>query len=232
MSGKQLNAPARAWPQRFKFSLAKWIEIVLLAVAICLVALYAPFARLFGFEGFEQRNGLWPEFVITATLSAVVKSLYGWLFRREQERAERTALREAIVSGRMKRMSLAGRSVFMLFAVALVVGGSLIRGPDGPRLLVIGVPMLLLLAAAELMTVLHPGDAVLPDPHDELLTFFKSRMLAVGYTVAVLSLAALYVVSLFAVRYVETLLPVVLALSVLVPGLVYRRLDRRAGADE
>ena len=132
----------------------------------------------------------------------------------------------------MKRMSLFARSVFMLLALALVVAGSLLRGPDGTPLLVVGVPMLLLLTAAELATVLLPGDAMLPDPHDELLMFFRSRMLAVGYTVAVLSLAALYVVSLFAARYVETLLPVVLAVSVLVPGLVYRRLDRRAGADE
>jgi ABC-type transport system involved in cytochrome c biogenesis permease subunit len=106
------------------------------------------------------------------------------------------------------------------------------RGPDGTRLLVIGVPMLLLITAVELMMVLHPGDAVLPDPHDELLMFFRSRMLAAGYSVAVLSLAALYVVSLFELRYLEMLLPVVLALTVLVPGLVYRRLDRRAGADE
>jgi hypothetical protein len=229
VSGEQKNTPGRTWP-RLKSSLS--VELVALAVAIWLVTLYTPFARVFGFEGFEQRHGVLPEIVIICVAFAVVKWLYGFLFRREQQRAERAALREAIVQGRMKRMSLAGRSVFMLLALALVVGGSLIRGADGTPLLVIGVPMLLLLAAAELNTVLHPGDALLPDPHDELLMFFKSRMLAVGYTVAVCSLAALYVVSLFAIRYVELLLPVVLALSVLVPGLVYRRLDRRAGADE
>ena len=232
MSDEQRNAPVRAWPQRRRLGVAGALELVALAIAIGLVARYTPFARVFGFEGFEQRHGLWPEFVITATLHSVVKSLYGLLFKREQQRAERAALREAIVQGRMKRMSLTGRSLLMLLALALVVGGSLLPGPEGPRLLVIGVPMLLLFAAAELMTILHPGDAVLPDPHDELLLFFKSRMLAVGYTVAVSSLAALYVVGLFAARYVEMLLPFVLALSVLVPGLVYRRLDRRAGADE
>ena len=232
MSEKHRDMPTRAWPQRRKLTLARSLELLALAVAIGLAAGYTPFARVFGFEGFEQRHGIWPEFVIVAVGSSLIRSLYTFLFRREQQRAEQAAWREAIVQGRLKRMSLAGRSVLLLLAVALVVGGSLMPSPDGPRLLVIGVPMLLLLAAAELATVLYPGDAVMPDPHDELLMFFKSRMLAVGYTVAVLSLAVLYVVSLFAARYVETLLPVVLALSVLVPGLVYRRLDRRAGADE
>jgi hypothetical protein len=232
MSGNQQNTSVRATLRRSRFTVAALLEIGALAVSFWLVSRYTPFARLFGFEGFEQRHGLWPEFVITATGFSVVKSLYGWLFRREQQRAERAAFREALVQRRVKRMPLAGRSALMLLALALVIGGSLMRSRDGTSLLVFGVPMLLLAAAAELNIVLHPGDALIPDPHDELLMFFRSRMLAAGYSVAVLSIAALYVVSLFELRYVEMLLPVVLALTVLVPGLVYRRLDRRAGADE
>jgi hypothetical protein len=83
----------------------------------------------------------------------------------------------------------------------------------------------------ELNIVLHPGDSFMPNPHDELLTFFKGRMLQAGYITAVLALACVYVVSLFAARYLTVLLPVVLTASLLVPGLVYRRLDRRADAD-
>jgi O-antigen ligase len=71
-----------------------------------------------------------------------------------------------------------------------------------------------------------------PDPHDELLKFFKARTLQVGYSTAIFALAALYIVSLSGSRYVAILLPLALAISLLVPAFVYRRLDRRAGADE
>ena len=208
-------------------------KVLVMAIEICLltaVLSYQPLARL-GLAGFEARHGLWPEIVAWGVLLVLVKSAYLHFFRREEVRAKLVTLREDIRSGRMKRMSLAARCGTLLLALALVVGGSLM-GPPGKALLVIGVPMFLLFAAVELTMLLHPGDSVLPDPHDELLMFFRARTLQIGYVTAIVSLAALYIVSLFDTRYIGLLVAIVLAVSLLVPAFAYRRLDRRAGPNE
>jgi hypothetical protein len=90
----------------------------------------------------------------------------------------------------------------------------------------------MLFAMEELVIILRPGNFVFPDPHDELLAFFRARTLQVGYSIAILSLATLYLVSLFATRYLAPLLPIMLAISLLAPSFFYSRLDRRAGANE
>jgi hypothetical protein len=191
---------------------------------------YQPLAHL-GLASFEARHGLLPEIVAASVLSVLVKSAYLHFFRREETRAEHAALRADIRSGRMKRMPLAARCVVLFLTLAMVIGGTLL-GPAGKGLLIIGVPMFLLFAAAELAVVLYPGNSLLPDPHDELLLFFKARTLQVGYVTAILSLAVLYVISLFGTHYLGLFVAVVLALSLMVPAFAYRRLDRRAGPDE
>jgi hypothetical protein len=208
-------------------------EVLVMAVQVTLlmaVVWYRPLARL-GLADFEARHGAWPEFVAAGVLLVLVRTAYLRFFRRAQTREEIAALREDIRSGRMKRMSLAARCVWLLLALGLLSGGTLM-GPGGQGLLVIGVPMFLLFVAAELAVVLYPGNSLMPDPHDELLMFFKAKMLQVGYCTAILSLAVLYVVSLFGTRYLGLLVAVVLALSLMVPAFAYRQLDRRAGPDE
>jgi hypothetical protein len=118
----------------------------------------------------------------------------------------------------------------MLTSLSMVVGGSLAE--DGTPFLMLGGPVLLLFAVEELNIILRPGNSVLTNPRDELLVFFKARSLQVGYSIAILSMAILYFVSLFATRYVGALLPVGLTITLLAPSLFYSRLDRRAGADE
>jgi hypothetical protein len=202
------------------------IEIGLLAGAVW----YRPLARI-GLGDFEARHGAWTNIAAVALVAMLAKTLYHFVWRPQQTRAEMAALRADIVSGRLKRMSLAARCTLLAFALALVAGGSLM-GAQGKGLLVIGVPLFLLFAAAELNILLHPGDAVLPNPHDELLLFFKARTLQVGYVTAIALLAAVYVASLFGTRYLGLLLAVVLAVSLMVPAFAYHRLDRRAGPNE
>jgi hypothetical protein len=206
------------------------LSIAINASLVAAAVWYRPLAHL-GLADFDARHGAWADFVAVAVLLGLAKTVYTFVVRREKTRAEMTALRADIVSGRLKRMSLAKRCTALLLALALVVGGSLM-GPPGKGLLVVGVPLFLLLAASEVTVVLHPGDALLPDPHDELLMFFKARTLQVGYVTAILSLAALYVVSLFGTRHLGMLVAVVLAVSLLVPAFAYRRLDRLAGPNE
>lgn len=74
-------------------------------------------------------------------------------------------------------------------------------------------------------------DTLMPDARDELLMFFKARMLQAGYVTGIAVLAALYLIYLLAPAYIGLLIPVGLAICLLVPGLVYRHLDRQAATD-
>jgi hypothetical protein len=113
----------------------------------------------------------------------------------------------------------------------MVSVGSLYRDIYGPRLLVVAVPLFVIIVLLELHSVVFPGESIIPNIEDELLVFFRSRMLQVGYVTAIISLATLYVVSLFVPTYAVLLIPIVLTVSLVAPGLLYRRLDRQAETD-
>jgi hypothetical protein len=204
------------------------IEIAAMAAA----AVFKPLAHL-GLADFEARHGEWPEVVVVGLCFVVARWAYIHFFQREQFRSEWDARLKLLREGRgPRRMSLAARASCLLLALALVTAGSIVPGSNGRALLLIGVPMFVLFVVLELNILLRPGETVTPDPNDELLNFFRARTLHVGYLTAIVSLVVLYLVGLFATRYVEALLPLVLAISLLVPAFAYRRLDRRAGADE
>jgi hypothetical protein len=193
------------------------------------LALRFIFGHFQWFQRFDVRQSFWAE--LTATWFAFIPYLL--FFRRRKARlAEQAAFREDFRQGRVRRMSLVSRSAVILVSLALVLTGSLIQGPYGLVCLVLGVPALLLFAVEEFNIILRPGDSVITDRHDELLAFFKARTLQVGYSIAILSLITVYLVSLLASRYVSVLLPIVLTISLLAPSLLYNRLDRRAGIDE
>lgn len=61
--------------------------------------------------------------------------------------------------------------------------------------------------------------------------FFRARMLKAGPVTATAALVGLYLTSGFATQYVGFLLPIVLTVSLLVPVLVYHRLDRQVETD-
>jgi len=200
--------------------------------ALCLVIVCTPFARLFGFESFEARHGgLMLEVVIYSVICIVVETLYLSLFRRKQMGLELAETREAIASGRIKRMSLAARWLFLSFFLALVLLGSIASGPYRMGILTLSVPLFLLFCAAELGCIVNPGEALVPNPRDELLGFFKAKMLQAGYLTAIAALAILYLIYLAAPKYVGLLLPLALAACLLTPGLVYRRLDHQAASN-
>jgi hypothetical protein len=206
----------------------RWIWLTILSAANGLVVYYRPFANLLGIEAFEMHHGVWPEIAILSGVLMVLmalKEVYLWILRRSEQRAEFASRREALLQGRVKRMSLAARCIFLLGALALV---SLGWFPGGTRILAIAVPLFLLFALVELTCIIYPGETLNPDPHDELLLFFRAQMLKSGYVAAILALTALYVASLFASPYVRLLAPIALTISLLVPAFVYRRLDRQA----
>ena len=203
-----------------------WVDLALVTAAS--VALRFVLGHFPWFQTFEARHTFWAD-LIPIWVVCIALPLF---FRRKARLAEQAAFREDLREGRVKRMSLASRSAVMLVSLALVVTASFIQGPYEAVCLVLGVPVLLLFAAEELNIILRPGDSVLTDRHDELLAFFRARTLQVGYSVAILSLVTVYLVSLFASQYVSVLLPIVLTISLLAPSLFYNRLDRRAETDE
>ena len=120
----------------------------------------------------------------------------------------------------------------MLIALALVVAGELVPGWARPACLLFGVPLLFIFGLEELIIILRPGELIFPNPRDELSSFFRGRTLQAGYGVAILSLSAIFLLSLFAPRYVALALPIALTATLLTPSFLFNRLDRRAGADE
>ena len=178
------------------------------------------------FERFENRVG----YGITLLLLTWASIPILYLFRRRQRRMDKLRFREDFLAGRLRRMSFAARSAFMLISLGCIVTGLLIE--DGAAFVLLAGPVFLLSVLEELNIILRPGDHVRPNPRDELLAFFRQRTLQVGYFVAIASLGILGLVSLFATRYVRALLPVGLTISLLAPSLFYSLMDRRAGADE
>jgi di/tricarboxylate transporter len=227
------DVPGHKPPSRLhKLRWTTWIEIAVAGAAYLLAARYRPFAHLFDFTAFEERHGDWPEMPLMLAVLIAAKSLYLRFFRHETLSAELEATKRHVAQGRVKRPPLSVRSVFLLCTLALVSLGWYAPEPHGGRILAIAVPLFLLFAAIEFSAVVRPGDSVLPDPRDELLLFFRARMLKVGYITAILALISLYLVSLFANTCVGLLLPFVLTISLLTPAFLYSRLNRQAGPDE
>lgn len=197
-----------------------------------LVLRYAPFAHVFGFEAFEARHGGYMlDVSVYNAVWIVGQSIYLYLFRRKQMAAESAAFRDDLRHGRVKRMSFAARWLFILFTLGLVVLGWIAPEPHRRYILAVGLPLFLLFCAIELNFIVHPGEAVFPNPRDELLTFFKARMLQAGYITSIAALVVLYLTYIFTPMYVGLLLPAILTVCLLVPTLVYIRLDRQAGSD-
>jgi hypothetical protein len=204
-----------------------WLDLAL-CTSVILAVQFLVLRHFLWFQRFEASHGFWAQLIPTW----VVVCIFFVFFRRKARLAEAAAFREDFRQGRVKRMSLASRSATMLIALGLVVSGSLIPGPYSALCLVLGVPVLLLFGVEELNILLRPGESVRTDRHDELLAFFRARALQLGYSLAILSLVTLYLISLFAGRFVGVLLPIVLTISLLAPSFLYSRLDRRAAIDE
>jgi hypothetical protein len=206
----------------------RWADLAVVLTASLLVTYFKPFAYLFGLQAFERRHGDRVELWILFAVLIVSKAIYLWGFRRSEQLAELAAVKEDVRQGRLKRMPLAARCVFLLGTLGLVCIGWYAPEPHSTKILALAVPLFLLFAVLELSTVLRPGDSVLPDPRDELLLFCRARMLKAGYVTAIVALAGLYLTSLFASQYIGLLIPIVLTVSLLVPALVYRRFDQQA----
>jgi hypothetical protein len=169
---------------------------------------------------------------MTPIATALAASIPNYYLSRRRRKAESAAFTAALRQGQITRMSLASRSVVLLVTLCLVVAGSQLKGPSGPILLLLGVPTMLLFAIEELNIVLRPGNTVSLRPSDELTVYFRGKSLLIGYAVAVVLLMVVFVVSLFATRYVVILLPAALIISLLVPTFIYGRLDIHADANE
>src|ERR1700691_5821721 len=88
----------------------RWVELAFFLAGAVLVNLYGPFAHVFGIESFEARHPkLLVENWIYVGIWIVGKTLYLVLFRRAEEVTEFAAVKQDLLHGRVKRMSLAAR---------------------------------------------------------------------------------------------------------------------------
>lgn len=228
MGQKLAQLDGRQSPQDRWRGWTKWANTAGIVTAVWLVMYFKPFAYLFGLQEFERRHGERAEISILIAVLIVSKAIYLWGFRRSKQLAELAAVEHDLRQGRLKRMPFAARCAFLLATLGLVCIGWYAPEPHSTKILALAIPLFLLFVAMELSTVLRPGDVVLPNPRDELLMFFRARMLKAGYITAIAALVGLYLTSLFATQYVGLLIPIMLTVSLLVPALVYRRLDHQA----
>ena len=229
---KDPDVPSCEQPLRERrFRWTWWISLVVRTAVYVTAAPYRPSAHLFGFVAFEERYDASIEVVLFCLVELALRATYLLLFRACRL-AEYEATKAQLRQGQLKRMPFAVRAAFLLCMLALVSLGWYAHEPYGSRILAVAVPLFLLFAAAEFGAILQPGDSLLPDPHDELLQFFRTRMLQTGYVTAILALIGLYLLSLWGPRYLGLLLPFVLTLSLLTPAFMYNRLNRQAGPDE
>src|SRR5271168_2325724 len=161
--------------QRIRFWKDSGVQLIEMALYLAIVWLLWFILSRFSYF---QHHFLWAYLLPPLV---VLNLCWRYFYRRKHRLAEEQAYREDLRQGRLKRMSLASRCAVILFALGVVVTGSLIQGPDGTFYLLLGVPAFFILAVAELVTILRPGNAVAGNPHDELLNFFKTRMLQAGY---------------------------------------------------
>ena len=220
---RQTRQPSRRW-------LLTWHDIAFLAL-IWLVDQFRPFAHLFGWESFENHHGNWPEWLLLIATLVLMDIVYARMRGRPWLQQELAAAEADIRAGRLQRAPLAARHTALFILLSLVSLGWFAEPPYGRQILVVAVPLFLLFVAMELNFILHPGESLVPDPNDELLQFFRARMLKVGYITTVLALITLYLTSLLASRWVGLLLPILLTVSLLLPAFVYRQLDRQAAVD-
>lgn len=220
------EARAASWARFWRDGLLGIVELGLMTALILMIRV--GLENVPAFRAFEARHTFLADVLPLWTVCA----FFLFFFRRKARLAELASSREALARGRVRRMSLPARWAILLIALGLVVAGAVIDAPMRTALLIAGVPMLLLFGAEELNIVLRPGNFVVPDTRNELLAFFKSRAVQVGYAVAIVSLAGGYILSLFKPEYIRIVLPICLIVSLLVPTLVFSRLDQQGGPNE
>ncbi|HEY4215177.1 MAG TPA: hypothetical protein VGM84_27140 [Steroidobacteraceae bacterium] len=213
-----------------------WADVLGLAayVAICLLIWkYRPLAHLFADERLDAGGYLVIETTGLLIGWVIAKMILVRAFFRDQQRAEHDAAVTALRAGRVERASLLTRCVVQLVVLGLVTLGWIAHQQDGSWWgLLAFVPVFIVFALAELSVTLRPGDRLVPDLHDELLQFFRTRMLRAGYLTALACMLVVFLATLIAPAYASLLVLVGLSVTLLVPGFSYVRLDREAAKGE
>src|SRR5262245_47889249 len=114
-----------------------WKELLFMAVEIAALSValwFKPVAHL-GFAELDTRHP-WIEVIPVVLVFGLLRWVYVRFINRERTRQTWAATLQEMRTNPPKRMSLVGRTLVLLFGLALVVAGSLIPGRDGSALLV------------------------------------------------------------------------------------------------
>ena len=214
-----------------------WVRAVIITATLMAVVAAHSVDRLFGWR--YDRSDLfspsssWPDSLAWLLVAVIGKTVWLRVFRKEQRNAERERLRADLLNGRILRMPFAARIGGLLVSLVLAFGGALLRQVGHavePSMFWIVWAAFLFFVLQETACLLAPGEALLPDPNDELLAFFRGRVLKAGFSAAVASLATVSLLACFLPVAVAPALPVCLAASVLLPACLLRRFEHEADA--
>ena len=212
-----------------------WGSAILNAAGLMAIVAAHPVERLLGWRydpsTLTSPLASWPDTLAWLLIAIVGETVWSRCTRRG--RAARARRRADLLAGRVLRMPFAARVGVLLGSMVLVLGVVALRRSGHavePGMVAIAWVVFLTAVLHETACLMLPGASVLPDPRDELMAFFRGRVLMAGFAAAIASLALVSLLAVFLPAAMVAALPVCLAASVLIPAWLLRRLEREADA--
>lgn len=230
----------RSGNQRLEDYLARpstWVRAVIFTATMMAVVAAHPVERLLGWQ-YDRSNlfspvASWPDTLAWLLVAMAGQTVWLRVFRKEQSRIDRERLRADLLEGRILRMPFAARIGGLLASIVLAFGGMLLRQTGHviePAIFWTVWAGFLFFVLQETAFVLVPGEALVPEPDDELLAFLRGRVLKVGFATVVLSLCTISLLAIVLPIAVATVMPICLLASVFLPACLLRRLEYEADA--
>lgn len=173
----------------------------------------------------------WKDALAWLVIMVLIKETWMRLFRRQQLQDEKQKLRTDLLAGHLQRMSFTARTIGTFVSLLLVLLGEWSWYHNArasiPFLSISGV-LFLFFVLQEVSILLVPGNSLLPNRNDELLSFFSARVLRIGFAFAIAGLTVMSLLALFRPSVLAPILPIWLALSVFLPALRLNRYEHEA----
>lgn len=206
-----------------------WVEKVLIVGTLIAAGRYQPVEALLRLP--KSTSGLpWRDATVWLICACFVKTVWTHTFRAEENKAERRALRAALLADRLPHMDIRVRIAGLLMSLGFLLLVSSERHPD-LRGHCLAWSLFALFVLIELSILLVPSESMLPKPSDEFLIFLRARVARAGFLTALVGLFGVAIAASFGGHAASLATPVGIAAGVLVPSVILRRLEQEADAE-